>query len=220
MNHKSGSFGIKAVDTAKGEVTAIFARLNVRDLDGDVTLPGAFEEGAPVRVSAYNHASWGGALPVGKGTIHTEGDLALANLKFFMNTDHGRNTFETVKGMEELGEWSYGFDTVEASMGQLDGQDVQFLKKLKVHEVSPVLLGAGIGTQTLSVKSRADRTDEELLADIVEDVKSLTDRGLSLPDAVKHLVRQEDAELAVALLQDGQLRLIAAVNGIDIQKEM
>jgi hypothetical protein len=32
------------------------------------------------------------------------------------------------------------------------GRPFQFLKKLKVHEVSPVLLGAGIGTYTASVK--------------------------------------------------------------------
>src|SRR5213595_1548806 len=63
--------------TSLGEVTALFARLNVVDADGDVTLSGAFTEGAPVVISAYGHTSWGGALPVGKGTIGTRGDLAL-----------------------------------------------------------------------------------------------------------------------------------------------
>src|SRR3546814_6704026 len=66
---------------------------------------------------------------------------------FFMNTTHGRDTFETVKALSEDGlqEWSYGFDIDEYAFGEVDGQRVRYLDRLTVHEVSPVLLGAGIG---------------------------------------------------------------------------
>jgi hypothetical protein len=149
---------VQIVDEAEGRVKAIFATLNVKDHDGDVTLPGAFEKGARVRVSAYNHASWGpGQLPVGKGTIGEQGENAVADLEFFMNTTHGRDTFTVVKELGDMGEWSYGYDIVEAEPGKTkEGDKVQFLKKLKVHEVSPVLLGAGLGTRTLSAKRRQD----------------------------------------------------------------
>jgi hypothetical protein len=145
--------GLKAVDEAKGEVTAVFATLNVIDKDGDVTRPGAFEKGAPVRISAYNHASWGpGILPVGKGVIQEVGNEAILEGKFFMDTIAGKETFLTVKELGPLGEWSYGYDVMESAQGQQDGRDVQFLDSLKVHEVSPVILGAGENTRTLATK--------------------------------------------------------------------
>src|SRR3546814_16814370 len=66
---------------------------------------------------------------------------------FFMNTTHGRDTFETVKALSEDGlqEWSYGFDIDEYAFGEVDGQRVRYLDRLTVPEVSTVLLGAGIG---------------------------------------------------------------------------
>lgn len=144
--------GVKSVDEAQGIVRAVFATLNVIDHDGDVTLPGAFKQGQAVRISAFEHGSWGGLLPVGRGTISEEGDEAIVEAQFFMNTDHGRNTFHTVKGLGDLAEWSYGYETIESEAGQLGGQDVRFLKEQNVIEVSPVLLGAGIDTRTLDAK--------------------------------------------------------------------
>ncbi|WP_433233731.1 hypothetical protein [Actinomadura nitritigenes] len=46
---------------------------------------------------------------------------------------------------------------MEYSFGEFKGQRVRFLDSVKVHEVSPVLLGAGVGTRTLSAKSAAGR---------------------------------------------------------------
>jgi hypothetical protein len=146
---------VEIKDAAKGDVSAVFSTFNVRDSDGDVTLPGAFEEGAPVVISSYNHTSWGGNRPVGKGKIRTTKSEAILDGRFFMDTVDGRETFEVVKGLAEssLGEWSYGFDIEEAESGTFDGDEVQFLKRLKVFEVSPVLRGAGINTRTLAVKA-------------------------------------------------------------------
>lgn len=154
MSETKALTGVSIKDAAAGTVQAVFATLGVIDSDGDVTEKGAFEDGAAVRISAYGHTSWAGALPVGKGVIREAGEEAILDGQFFLNTQHGRDTFETVKGLEELGEWSYGYDIVDAAPGQFDGKDVQFLRKLKVHEVSPVLLGAGVGTRTLEVKNK------------------------------------------------------------------
>lgn len=150
------SLDVKITDESAGLVSAVFSTLNVKDSDGDVTLPGAFREGAEVRISAYNHASWGaGMLPVGKGTIRTTDSEAILEGRFFLDTEAGRDTFTVVKELGSLGEWSYGFDVLDSEFGEHAGEPVQFLKSLEVHEVSPVILGAGVGTRTLSAKGRA-----------------------------------------------------------------
>lgn len=140
---------IKAGDG--GEVRAVFSRFDVVDADGDVTLPGAFEDGAGVPISAYGHASWQGALPVGKGVIRSDRSTAWVDAQFFMGTAAGRDTFEVVKQLGSLGQWSYGYDPVDVDFGQFADRRVRFLKRLTVHEVSPVLLGAGVNTMTLGV---------------------------------------------------------------------
>jgi HK97 family phage prohead protease len=153
--------GLKVSD--KGEVEAVFATLGVIDLDGDVTKPGAFEKGAAVKISAWNHGSWGSQMPVGRGTIREQGDQAILTGKFFLDTQQGRDTFTTVKESGDLIEWSYGYDILESSPGTMDGQSVQFLEKLKVHEVSPVILGAGIDTRTLTTKSGNGKLTREMV---------------------------------------------------------
>ena len=79
-------------DAAQGLVEAVFARFDVIDKDGDITVKGAFTDGASCVISAYGHKSWEGALPVGKGTIHEVGDTAVFSGQFFLNTSHGRDT--------------------------------------------------------------------------------------------------------------------------------
>lgn len=136
-----------------GQATALFSRFDVIDKDGDVTLAGAIRDGIEVPVSAYQHTSWTGALPVGRAIIHTDRKSARAEVQFFMTTQAGRDTFEVVRELGSLGQWSYGFDTLEASKGKFEGENVQFLKRLRLHEVSPVLVGAGVETATEDVKA-------------------------------------------------------------------
>ena len=153
MSTKSFS-GLRVKDATKGEFTAVFSTFNVVDADGDVTLPGAFRDGAEVRISAYGHASWSGALPVGKGVVHANDIEAWVDGQFFMDTIDGKNTFLTVKAMGTLQEWSYSVEPTKYSFGEFAGQRVQFLEALDgPHEVSPVLAGAGVGTRTTAIKS-------------------------------------------------------------------
>ena len=170
---QKSAVSLKAVDEAEGRVTAVFSTLDVIDHDGDVTRPGAFEKDAPVRISAYGHSSWGGALPVGKGTIRESGDEVIADLQFFLDTTAGKDTFTVVKELGEAQEWSYGFDVERCSFGDHEGRPVRFLEKVKVHEVSPVLLGAGLGTRTVSAKSRF----EDECAQVLASLTGLTDRA-------------------------------------------
>ena len=90
---------------------------------------------------------------MGKGVIHADDEKAWVDGSFFMDTQSGLETYKTVKNLGELQEWSYGFDVLKNSFGKFEEKDVQFLESLDVFEVSPVLLGAGIGTQTTAIKS-------------------------------------------------------------------
>ena len=149
MDAKNVKMHIKA-EGDDGSFSATFATLNAIDKDGDVTVPGAFADGQPVRISAWGH-NWG-ALPVGKGVIHADDERAWVEGQFFLDTSHGKDTYLTVKALGELQEWSYGYDVTDAAPGEFDGKDVQFLRGLVVHEVSPVLIGAGIDTRTDRIK--------------------------------------------------------------------
>jgi hypothetical protein len=154
-------------DAELGLVEAVFAShlvteaelksapAEVIDADGDVTLKGAFTTGQKVVISAYGHKSWEGLLPVGKGTIREDGDLAVMSGQFFMETTHGRDTFLTVKALSEddLQEWSYSLHDVKASRATVAGRAVRVLEQVGlVKEVSPTLMGAGVDTRTLATK--------------------------------------------------------------------
>lgn len=146
---------IKAAD--KGEVSAVFSAFNVIDNDGDVTLPGAIKDGTEVVISSYahgSHAELGGKLPVGKGVIRTTDTEAILEGKFFLNTTHGKDAFETVKQLGALQEWSYHLARVTSERGEWNGQPANIIKHIgHIKEVSPVLIGAGVGTRTLAVKA-------------------------------------------------------------------
>jgi hypothetical protein len=198
---------VEIKDASTGQVSAVFSRFDVIDHDGDVTVKGAIKDGQPVVISAYNHGSWQGALPVGKGRVRVIGNEAILDGRFFLDTASGRDTFETVKQLAEdgLGEWSYGFDVLESERGEVEGKSVRILKELRVHEVSPVMLGAGVGTRTVGVKIGMKFSEEagEVVASLVklrqraaEVVARRAEKGRGLGDESASLMKQIRDELA------------------------
>lgn len=189
------SFQLELKKDKEGAFTAKIATLNVIDKDGDVTISGAFPEGKEVLVSAYQHESWGGALPVGKAIIKEIGNDVIAEGEFNLKTQTGREHYEAVKFSGGLQEWSYGFTVKDANNeGEFEGQKVRILKSVEPYEISPVLLGAGVGTATLAIKNDkttyADEAESVLAAvsNLAERTKSLADvrrkegRDLSSPN--------------------------------------
>lgn len=165
---------LEVKDAAKGTVKAVFSRLVPSleaateadiDADGDVTVKGAFTNGARVVMSAYGHESWKGALPIGHGTISEVGNEAIFDGQFLLNTDHGRNAFETVKALSEvdLQEWSYSLHDVKSTPATVAGRKVRGLLGITVKEVSPVLKGAGVDTTTLEIKSKDNEPETKQL---------------------------------------------------------
>lgn len=135
-------------DGEPGEFRAVFATLNVMDLDEDVTPPGAFSE-QPVIVEPWNH-QW--TLPAGKGVVKADDKEAWIEGRFFLDTDVGQENYQTVKNLGDLAEWSYTFDILEADSGVFEGNQVRFLRRMDVVGVSPVSRGAGIDTRTVAIK--------------------------------------------------------------------
>jgi hypothetical protein len=197
MSETKALTGVSIKDADAGTVQAVFATLGVIDKDGDVTTEGAFQDGEQVRISAFGHTSWHGHLPVGKGVIREVGNEAILDGQFFLNTQHGRDTFETVKGLAGLGEWSYGYDILEADNGQFEGKDVQFLRKLKVHEVSPVLLGAGENTRTLAVKQQLPPFSDQA-TQVLGDLEALVNRAKAFGSQSEDMERKEGRVLSAA----------------------
>jgi phage head maturation protease len=183
-----GAFEIKAAD--KGEVEAVLATFNVVDLDGDVVLPGAFEEGAELAI-LWSH-KWD-SRPVGRGEITKTETEARIKGHFFMDTLDGREAFLTVKNMGALQEWSWGFKVPlnAAEWGEFDTGsgviEVQYLgtnAPLDVYEASPVLRGASVGSRTVEVKAAPV---------LVPDLSALPTLVEEMSVAVKGIVEQLDA---------------------------
>jgi len=186
MDVKSFHTRIEIKDAAKGIFTAMISTLNVKDSDGDVTLPGAFADGAELVISAYGHASWGGwsaaMLPVGDGVLRTSDTQTFVDGRMYLDTTAGKDTFTTIKNLAEknLGEWSYGYDILKASFGDWQGDQVRFLESLKVFEASPVLVGAGVDTRTVVAKAlkSAGLADDQVAA-ILAAVKGVPSQTLA-----------------------------------------
>lgn len=196
----------------KGSFRATIATLNVKDKDGDVTLPGFF--GTQTNVPILIGHDWQN-LPVGKGTITEEKDLAVIDAKLNLEDPEAKAAYEWLKFDFENGEpaqeFSYGFHLFGEGWkpGEFEGDDVRFLQPrddgkpgAKVHEVSLVLVGAGEGTGTQAIKS-GDMKFAEHLEKTLAVLSEFSVRAKSLAD----LRAKEDRTLSDATLEKiGELR--------------
>lgn len=174
--YKNISGEVKEI-SEKGEGLAIISTLNVVDSDGDVVVPGAFGEQIAQIVPAHD---WQ-AAPIGKASIKENGDTVLAEFKLNLFTSLGKDWYSALKfdvdNPPVKQQYSYGFSVLEEGQGEFEGQQVRFLKKLKVHEISPVLVGASVGTTTLALKEEKKKTTLEEEIEITrEHIKNLLTR--------------------------------------------
>src|SRR5579864_6030798 len=84
-----------------GAFRAKIATLNVVDKDADVTVPGAFDNGKSIVISAYQHSSWYDALPVGTCVIGSDDGKAWVDGQCFTDTTHGIDHYKTVKALAD-----------------------------------------------------------------------------------------------------------------------
>jgi len=199
-----------------GAFRAVVATYGVVDKDGDVSVPGALDTTKNVLVSPWNHSSVDEANadpPVGAATIRTVGDKAVAEGHFYVNTDMGRKAYEITKSLYQdgLGEWSYAF-RIPAGGAITDSKALEewpgarrILAKVLPFEVSLVFAGAGVGTETLSVKSaieqkvgaRLSKESRLRLRSLATELLAFIGEAELEPDAPK--ARHDDAEIQAFL---------------------
>lgn len=162
MEHKTFKIDlekfIKQLDEGEaGTGTAAIAQLNVVDHDNDKILPGAFGDQWSRVQPAH---SWQHHM-IGKAKVYDDGEFGYGEFKMNLETQAGKDWHSTLKFDmsvgEPLQEWSFGFDVLDEDVEVIDGKTIRVLKKLKVHEISPVLLGAGLNTGTVYVKDRGQK---------------------------------------------------------------
>lgn len=222
MKRKSIPAGRVTVKNAdEGLVDAVFATLGVVDSDGDVITKGAIPHESKVTISAYGHKSWDGVLPVGTGTIKEVGDEAIVSARFFLDTEVGRDTFTTVKNLaaEGLGEWSFSLTDVVAHRGDVDGVQANIITGVKIHEVSPVLVGAGVNTRTLATKgAKFSEHADAVMAD-VDELITRAEEVVTLRAAKGKTIGDESAAL-LTKVSDALERLKTLLDDPDVDDEL
>lgn len=193
------AFEIK--DAEQGLVEAVIATLDVVDRDGDVITADAIKSGAKVKMSGYGHDAVWGATPVGKGTIRIDGNKAIFSGKVFLATARGQEIFNVLKEMGSDQEWSFGFRVKGSEVPDESWQKKgarRVLTKVDAFEVSPVMIGAGVGTRTVGVKEAAEETPVTVPPVVVTPpvVTPASDADAAAADAKR--VKEEAETKAVA----------------------
>lgn len=170
---------LKADGGAEGGLEAVFSTFGVVDRDGDIVEAGAIPDGQPVPM-VWAH-DW--SRMIGKGVTSVNDERAVFKGSLFLDTAAGRDAYDTLKNMGDLMQYSWGFRVLDAAPAEQDGQFVRVIKRAELFEVSPVLVGAGMGTGTLSLKHGqpfSEHSDAVLAAveDFVARSRSLADLRL------------------------------------------
>ena len=184
-------------------IEAVFSLFDVIDSDNDVTKANALRSGytgnkVPL---VWNH-DW--SKVIGRGIIETDNQKAVFK-GYFLNTEAGKEAYETVKAMQDMQQFSYGFQVLKSSKGtHIDskGQEVpvRILEDVKVWEVSPVLVGAQQNSFVQALKSGLEPVDDEIKAEMqIEstepEVSSNTDSRISKAQQGLRLGEQAVASL-------------------------
>ena len=183
---------VEVKDADLGIVEAVIATLNVVDKDGDLTLPGFFgtQKNVPI---LWGH-NWE-MMPLGLADITEKGDKAILTGRFNLDSAAGKEALAVLKFQGDSQQWSYGFSIKtggstfipDDERGEHQGAN-RLLQPLsngdpgsKVAEASPVVVGAGEGTMTVSVKA-ADPSVK-----LADHVSSVTDDLTALAGRVSEV---------------------------------
>ncbi|MER7014553.1 HK97 family phage prohead protease [Saccharopolyspora sp. NPDC000359] len=146
---------------AEGEFTALVSVFGNVDSVGDVVVPGAFADslaewaakGDPLPViwahdwsDPYSHIGHVTQAEETADGLVVTGQLDLDNPKALQ-------VYRLLKG-RRVTQFSFAYDIEDAAPAERDGREVYELRKLRVHEVGPCLIGANQETQLLAAKAR------------------------------------------------------------------
>jgi len=148
----SGARAVKDGGADSGTAEFVIASLGVVDADNDIVVPGAIGTQTVPLLPAHDWSS----IPLGKATTAEIGGLVVANARFNLDIAAGREWHRAILFDLEHGpstqQYSWGYSVLSSSPGKVGGKDVRFLHSVRLHEVSPVVRGASVGTRTLTAK--------------------------------------------------------------------
>ena len=160
MNHKTSVIEIKSIDPTQGVVEAFVNTMGVKDKDGDVIEPTAFNDSIksnlpiPVLTGHDQHLVVGKVLEAASVDAGDGSHKLHAKMQFNMDTADGRDAFSNVKG-DFVREWSVGFNIPDGSIAQ-EGRgknSTRVISNLDWVETSMVVRGASPETATISAKN-------------------------------------------------------------------
>lgn len=193
--------GFTIKEDAPGSIEAVYSTFGVVDRGGDIVEASAIEDGKQVPMT-WAH-DW--SRMIGKGTVTAEPERAIFRGQLFLDTAAGQDAYQTIKSMGDLIEYSWGFRVLDAAFEQQGDNLVRRITKAEQFEVSPVLVGEGLNTGTLSLKhgSRFDTQADTVLAavaDLVNRSRSLADLRMKEGRVLSSANRDRLASIHSALL--------------------
>lgn len=145
---------------AEGEFTALVSVFGNEDSVGDVVMPGAFADdlarwknsGDPIPV-IWSH-DWGDPFShIGEVTDARETPAGLmVTGRLDLDNAKAEQVFRLLKG-RRVTQFSFAYDIEDGGWGERDGREVYELRKLRIHEVGPTLVGANQETELLAAKA-------------------------------------------------------------------
>lgn len=171
MATKAQAVALKSAPDDEGTFEALVAVFNNIDSYGDVILKGAFadtlkewgDSGYPVPV-VWSHDKDDPFSHIGTVTEAKETDTGLVvKAQLDLENPKAAQVHRLLKG-GRVKEFSFAFsyDLEDVSPAKRDGVEVRELKRLKLYEVGPTLVGANPATELVGVKSlEAEPADAE-----------------------------------------------------------
>ena len=207
----------KGIDDSEGIVEAYVNTMGVKDHDGDIIDPEAFNNSIrsrlPIPVLSGHDQSEiiGKVLFAQPEQIEGPEHRLFARMQMNMDTEAGRDAYSNIAG-HYVREWSVGFNIPgnDAIAYDRDGADsTRTIMELDWVEVSSVVRGASPSTMTIAAKSE---TETVTMPEVVPDVEPEpeepdTDTGADQPDEPGQAAPDTDVQSASSTVQ-AQLRLL------------
>lgn len=194
MKTKNLSAQVKATGEETGEFEAIVAVFGNIDSGGDVIVKGAFTDtlaewdasGDPIPV-VWSHDSNDPFSHIGSVVEASETDTGLL-VKGQLDLDNPKaaQVHKLLKG-RRVTQFSFAYSVLDGGPTEIDGQSAFELRRLKLYEVGPTLVGMNQETELLSAKSDA-KAGRVLSAKNVEIVTDAIKAADALKSALKTLL--------------------------------
>lgn len=205
---KYKSAPIEAGDLDEGQFVGYASVFDNVDSYGDVVRRGAFAE--TLKSFGVNGAGipcyWGHRMDdpmmnIGQTVTAVEDERGLkVTVQLDLDTQHGRQVHRLIK-QGRVREMSFAYDVLDSGWVEVDGREAYELKKLRIHEVSVVPIGANPETELLAVKrgeAQATPAGEEVEKDEAEEPTT------EEPEMVKVDAKVANARATIALAELGE----------------